>query len=352
MVTTLLKSNARRLLVRSGAVDAMWRGLGTGLYIFNYHRVGDAERTEFDPNVFSCDAAHFRAQIELLKSRFRVVTIKETLETLSRGKPREHLALITFDDGYRDNFTTAYPILRDLGVPATFFLPTDFIGTSKIQWWDEIAWLVRHTQVDELKVSFTPQPIPVSHARIGNTIRRVLTAFKRAASNGEQKLAELRKALGVTMPSSASEQLFMSWDEAREMRAGGMDIGSHSHSHRILSHLSLAEQETELRTSKAILERELGEKVPSIAYPVGARDSFTQDTERLTQAAGYEVGFSFIAGINREAAPRFALRRIAVEENASPESLKITTLRATEAAQRVTSFAQSLRRRRGSTQVH
>lgn len=352
MVTALLKSNARKLLSKSGAIDLLWNSLGPGLYIFNYHRVGDASATDFDPNVFSCDGARFRAQVELIRSRFRVITIDETLKVLATGKPTEPLALITFDDGYRDNFTTAFPILRELGVPATFFLPTDFIGTNKLQWWDEIAWLVRHTTLNEIKVSFTPHPIRVRRDEIGMTIRRVLTAFKRAASSGEQKLDELRSTLGTPAPKTNVEQLFMSWDEAREMRAGGMDIGSHSHSHRILAHLSLQEQESELRNSKAILERELGETVPSIAYPVGAHDSFTRDTERLTKDAGYQVGFSFISGINRAGSlPRFALRRIAVEENASPDTLKITTLRATEAAQKVMSLVDSVRNRQ-ELQVH
>lgn len=352
MVTALLKSNARKLLTKSGALDLLWNSLGPGLYIFNYHRVGDASSTDFDPNVFSCDATRFKAQVELVRSRFRVITIAETLRVLAAGQPTEPLALITFDDGYRDNFTTAFPILRELGVPATFFLPTDFIGTSKIQWWDEIAWLVRHTGVDEIAVSFTPHPIRVRRDQIGLTIRRVLTAFKRAPSSGEQKLAELRTALRASMPQSVIEQLFMSWDEARQMRAGGMDIGSHSHSHRILAHLSLEEQASELRNSKAILERELGETVPSIAYPVGAHDSFTRDTERLANDAGYQVGFSFINGINRSGSlPRFALRRIAVEENATPDALKLTTLGATEAAQKAMSLVDTLRKRQ-KVQVH
>lgn len=346
MIVSLLKRNTRKVLARSGAIDLMWKQLGSGLYVFNYHRVGDPNATEFDPNVFSCDGSHFRAQVELIRSRFRVVTIKETLEELDAGRSSAALALITFDDGYRDNFTTAFPILRELGVPATFFVPTDFIGTRKIQWWDEIAWLVRHTNATEIATSFTPQPIPVRRSEIGMTIRRVLTAFKRAPTSGEEKLNELRRVLGCTMPENAAEQLFMTWDELREMRAAGMDIGSHSHTHRILSHLSLDEQTDELRGSKAILERELGEPIHSIAYPVGARDSFTNDTERLTREAGYRVGFSFIGGVNRAQPPRFALRRIAVEENASPEALKITTLRATETAQRLTSVVDSLRGRR------
>jgi peptidoglycan/xylan/chitin deacetylase (PgdA/CDA1 family) len=149
------------------------------------------------------------------------------------------------------------------------------------------------------------------------------------------------------MPESAKESLFMTWDEARKMHADGMDIGSHSHTHRILSHLSLSEQDMELRNSKAILERELGETVPSIAYPVGAHDSFTPDTERLANDAGYRVAFSFINGINRTGSmPRFALRRIAVDENASPDDIKMATLRATRAAQRLTSLIQSVRRRK------
>ena len=115
---------ARAVLGRSGILDDIWRGLAPGVYIFNYHRIGDSTKTDFDPNVYSCDEAHFFAQVEFIARRFRVIGIRDLIEgVLGKGSATEPLAMITFDDGYRDNFTAAFPILKAAGVPAVFFIP-------------------------------------------------------------------------------------------------------------------------------------------------------------------------------------------------------------------------------------
>ncbi len=104
-----------------------------------------------------------------------------------------------------------------------------------------------------------------------------------------------------------------------------MDIGSHTHTHRILSHLDAKAQEYELGTSKDILEGLLGEAVDTIAYPVGARGSYGPETCRIAASLGYSLGFNFIAGVNRlpNNSP-LDLNRFAVEENAAPARLKAT----------------------------
>jgi peptidoglycan/xylan/chitin deacetylase (PgdA/CDA1 family) len=291
------RAQATELLTSSGLLGALWGRLEPGVYVFNYHRIGSPEETPFDPNVFSCDIEHFRRHVELVTSRFRVINTAELVSLMTNGgKIDAPLAMFTFDDGYRDNFTGAYPVLRDAGISASFFLPTAFIGTREIQWWDEIAWLVKHTDQTSLTADFLQSPLSIDRGDIATTIRKILTAFKRAPGVGADKVADIRANLKVSVPQDQIETLTLSWDDAREMAANGMDIGSHSHTHRILSHLSVDEQKDELRRSKDALEQELSAPVTSIAYPVGAIDSFTHDTEEIARSCGYQVGFSFIPG--------------------------------------------------------
>lgn len=314
----------RTILSRTGVLDDIWRNLSSGVYIFNYHRIGDPKKTDFDPNVFSCDEEHFAQQVQFLKERFRIIGVDELVDgVLTKKRVTEPLALITFDDGYRDNFTGAFPILREAKVPAVFFIPTSFVGTGQVPWWDEIAWMVRHTKLRSVELPFTDVRVELRDRPVQFAIRDVLTAFKRSPGDAADKVEALRRALDCRLSDSEVADLFVSWDDLRAMRAGGMDIGSHTHTHRILSHLSGAEQLEELRSSKQSLEANLGARIDSIAYPVGAVDSFTEETMALTKQCGYQVGFSFIDGVNvGSELSRFAMLRIAVEDNATPTDLQ------------------------------
>jgi len=134
----------------------------------------------------------------------------------------------------------------------------------------------------------------------------------------ERYLAMLEVACGVERLERADPPLFLDWNQAREMAAGGMSIGSHTHSHRILSKLSAAEQTEELAQSRDVLEREITRPVESLAIPVGLRNSFNSDTEQALSAARYRVAFSFYGGVNRlQDLQRFDIKRIGVDGDMS-----------------------------------
>ncbi len=117
--------------------------------------------------------------------------------------------------------------------------------------------------------------------------------------------------------------LFLDWNQAREMRSAGMDIGSHTHSHPLLAHLTPLAQEQELAESKAILESELRSTIPSVAYPDGGRTSYNGDTTSIARRLGYRLGFSFIRHINRlPLADPLQIGRLAVSEDINTGSLR------------------------------
>lgn len=312
-------------------LDFLWSRLPVGLYVFNYHRVGDAEATPFDPNVFSCDADTFREHVRLFKAHFDVLDAESLTRVVRDGALKRRAAVLTFDDGYRDNFTTAFPILQEENATALFYLPTALIDTPTIPWWDEIAWLVKNTKETTIRASFIHSPIPRVANKIQATIGQVLAAFKASPTPAEVKVGELRSALKCTLAESKHGPLFMSWSEAKAMSDGGMDIGSHAHSHQILAHLSREEQRRELELSKGILEERIGRPIETVAYPVGTEQAFNKDTLALAAACGYKVGFSYIQGVNTPGKMRqFELRRVAVDGNANAQALKVATLLATD----------------------
>jgi peptidoglycan/xylan/chitin deacetylase (PgdA/CDA1 family) len=297
--------------------------LPNGLYCFNYHRIGEANLTEYDPNVYSCDEANFTEHMQYINKHFTVVTLDDIAEILKGKITEKRYALITFDDGYIDNYSKAFPILLKNKISATFFLATNFINNSEIPWWDRIAYLIRHAQVDEVKLKNWPDSVVLCKANIANSIKQVLELVK--VNNGStiaEVIAELEQKLQIPNTELTSKKsLFMTWDMAREMNDAGMDFGSQTCSHRIMSHLSIDEQDHEAKASKELIEKELNSSIKAFAYPVGGKDSFTADTIEIIKIY-YQVSFSFISGINTSKhLNEFSIERISVDSNCNATQL-------------------------------
>ena len=270
------------------------------LMILNYHRIGDASKTPYDPGVFSATAEEFDAQITYLKRRYRIVTLEEVRDVVRGDSLSEPLVLITFDDGYVDNYTSAFPILRGHNVQGTFFLPTAFIGTGTLPWWDVIAFIVKRSQRKTIHLHYPEKATFVlKPERLPEIIMRILQLYKQPSmQESERFIFELESSCESSRPSDHSERCFLNWDEAREMRRAGMAFGSHTHSHEILSKLSPVQQLLELIKSREVLERQLDHPVDTLAFPVGQKDTFSLETLLMLGSAGYRAAFSFYGGLN------------------------------------------------------
>ena len=147
----LNKSFLKSLLIRfSGYETYKWLTRKDGLYCFNYHRIGDSTLTPFDPNIYSCTAEAFKMQLRFIKKHFQIITLDEAILLTKNQQPlNKRYALITFDDAYIDNYEIAYPILKEQKISAVFFIPTDYVDSAIIPWWDEIAWMLKNTTKKE-----------------------------------------------------------------------------------------------------------------------------------------------------------------------------------------------------------
>lgn len=269
------------------------------LIVLNYHRIGEPAETSYDAEVYSALPRELDAQVSFWKRRFHVATLEEAIDMVD--KPNRHRGtsvLLTFDDGYIDNFESAFPILAGHGVQGVFFLPTAFIGTNRLSWWDQIAYMVKHSRRNRIRLATPPCEFDLAADGMNAVIANLLDLYRTTSESGSEAfLAQVEEACDSPRPDG-SQRTFMNWEEAAAMARGGMAIGSHTHSHEILSRLPEDEQFRELATSRAILEKRLGSPVHSLSYPIGLRACFSAATQRSAERAGYRIAFSFYGGFN------------------------------------------------------
>jgi len=287
------------------------------LLVLNYHRVGNAEEDLFDPRVFSATGDELHEQISYLKRRFSLVTLEEALafiEGKEASKKARCRILLTFDDGYLDNHKIAFPVLRAQGVQGVFFLATGIMGSSHVPWWDHIAYLLRTAQNRKFNLRYPADlGVNLDTEGLARSILNIVTLYERDDNTDPGRfLSELREAAkGSKLPETLRR--FLNWEEAREMVEGGMAIGSHSHSHPVLSQLHADEQRQELSQSRALLREGLGVAVETLAYPFGGPRTYSDVTQRVAREAGYAASFCFHGGTNLAGATRrYAVNRVGV----------------------------------------
>jgi peptidoglycan/xylan/chitin deacetylase (PgdA/CDA1 family) len=295
------------------------------LLVVTYHRIGRTSDCPYYDAVVSASPGTFREQVRYLRDHFRLMTLAELIAPAGDGlRVAEPSALITFDDGYRDNFDEALPILQSLGAPATFFIPTGFFESPRLPWWDHAAWVVKRTGRGRISLD-RPDPMTLDLEGGPDARRAALMmviglylAGRIDDEAGFRRHLEERAEVEVD-EDALGRALFMTWDQVRHLAASGMAIGSHTHDHRRLATLSEEEQRREMAESRRILERELGRPVEALAYPFGWAGTFDGTSERLAREAGYRLAFSSIEGVNRPGATDpFALRRLGIGYADSP----------------------------------
>jgi peptidoglycan/xylan/chitin deacetylase (PgdA/CDA1 family) len=303
----------------------------TVLLVLTYHRIGNASECPYDSDVFSATADELDGQVRFFKRNWGVVGLDEAIEIVEgKKKPKGAAVLLTFDDGYLDNYELAVPILATHRVQGVFFLPTAYIGTDRIPWWDAIAFIIKNSRRSNFELNYpSPRRFDVAAEGEQKVIRQVLGLYKSTViENSECFIAALEEACDAARPGGM-QRLFMNWEEAAKMVAKGMAVGSHTNRHEILSKLSAEEQNDELASSKAILERRLVVPVRSLAYPVGLRGTFSSDTLAAAERAQYSIAFSFYGGVNIAGEiERYDVRRIPVDYGAVERLQLETTLSA------------------------
>lgn len=332
--------NKRHLLKRTLSVTGGLRLLESvpvwnGLLVLNYHRIGSTGDSLFDHALWSATQDDFDAQVQLLASNFDVIGLEDlrsALDDLSASVRRpwqsHRFAMITFDDGYLDNFDLALPVLETHSVPGVFFITSGFLDSGRLAWWDEIAWMVRTSPRNHVDLSqrWLSEPLSIEADCRDASIQRLLRRYYRLDSTETDAfLDELAEATSAgRAPDGLGADLWMNWDNVRSMQSSGMSIGAHTVTHPVLSRLSADDQNLEVCESRLRLEHETGVPVSALSYPVGNREAFNDATRAALTQNGFDWAFSYYGGHVRGGSEldRFDIPRVAVESDVTLEDFR------------------------------
>lgn len=289
---------ASRLLFRSGLGQLLAGAMPwSGVLVLNYHRIGDGSRSQFDRGLWSATAEAFAEQIRLFKSHLDLISLDDLPDALARRRGR--YGLITFDDGYRDNYEVAFPILKAEGARAAFFIATGFIDNPRLPWWDEIAWMTRTSRRQGIELSeWLASPLSFDEPDRERAVRTLLRVYKSMPADSTEKyLDAIAQATGSGRCSiELSKDLWMTWDMIREMHAAGMTIGGHTVNHPLLTRVSPQRQREEIQGCVARLTEIIGQPPRYFSYPVGGKDAFDNVTRDCLKEAGIRCAFSYYGG--------------------------------------------------------
>jgi peptidoglycan/xylan/chitin deacetylase (PgdA/CDA1 family) len=298
------------------------RSRAGALRILAYHRIvaGPWNEFAFDEELISATPEAFEAQMRFVKKNFDVVSFRD-LDTCDReGRPWPKRALIvTFDDGYRDNLTQAFPILRDLDLPATIFLATGHIGRAELFWWDIIAYCLKHTELTNVALPVVRnESFKLDSSKAKRAAIDFLLAWAKAAPDEERNtlVENLPSILNMRIPENIAHGMHLSWDEVRQMVKGNIEFGSHTVNHPILNRVDTEHLLYQARESKATIESELNEPVLSFAYPAGTRACRSQAVQDAVASCGYRFGVVYDQGVDSQP-DRALLPRIHVDRDQS-----------------------------------
>jgi peptidoglycan/xylan/chitin deacetylase (PgdA/CDA1 family) len=289
------------------------------LTILTYHRVDEPDaRPDLMPSLISATPADLAAQVEMVARDFDPVSMRDVLAALEdpRRLPRRAV-LVTFDDGYRDFASNAWPVLRAASVPATLFVATAFSADPSMRfWWDRLWAAVRTTTRTSLETPIGVFPVGADDAKstVGQ-LRAWLKDLDHDATLSE--VARIVDALDVA-GSAATEPAVLDWDDLRRLAGEGVTLAPHTRNHPLLDRVDIERAVNEIADSFKDLERETGaiaSPVPVLAYPSGAHGESAVEAARR---AGMELAMTTRRGGNdMRRADRYRIRRINVGGRAS-----------------------------------
>jgi len=263
----------------------------------------------------------------ILKRRFVVLSIEEFADRMNRKVSFDDAScLITFDDGWRDNFTHALPILQRHSLPAVVFLPVNFIGGRRLFWQEQLTRLVFHAVMQTRKEAWRRERFLELLATVHLASMLDLPdddprpAIMEAV--GQQKgldtskinttLATLAEELSIQVEEIEYTDGFLDWGQVESMSRQGIAFGGHGAEHRLLTLVPINEARDEIRAAKDVINGRLKEKVLTFSYPNG---NWSPDVVNLLKESGYRIAFTTQPGFVKCENDPFTVRRINVHES-------------------------------------
>ncbi len=297
--------------------------------VLTYHRVladDDLPRSWSHPAII-VRRRTFERHLAAIRRHFDVLSLATFAERVESGQPFDRPScLVTFDDGWLDTYSQAWPALRAAGLSATVFLPVDFIGANRMFWQEQgsalLASIAERASRDaafaaRARTALAPHGLDGVLGLSGAALRQAIVDAMQThkledPARQQSPLPTLMELAADAGHVANGVDAFMTWAQAREMAGHGITFGGHGATHRLLTTLPAAEIEAEVRDSRVALERELPGHTRAFCYPNGNWSPAVADA---VAANGFRVAFSTERGTVGPDSPRFALQRFNMHED-------------------------------------
>ena len=319
----LYRTGSQQLLERIAKSRVVLRRPGTiqlkpcsrpRLAILCYHRVG----TGGVPLYSQLAPQIFESQMRYLRKHYRLISLDGLIAEITNPSTTEPSIAVTFDDGYRDLFTHALPILASYQIPATVFLTAGAIETGEVAWYDRIFLALRIAPGPALDFPLD-QPRQFSLASDSERMRaavEIITFMRRIAPAQRHAMCAVLESK-VQLPLEQLRDRMLTWDQVRAMDRAGICFGAHTMTHPVVSSLTAAELDWELRESKRMIEDRLDRPVRHFAFPFGKHHECGDSALTLLPQLGYVSASTTEPGLNSSGSNPFELKRISMDDSAS-----------------------------------
>jgi peptidoglycan/xylan/chitin deacetylase (PgdA/CDA1 family) len=246
--------------------------------ILCFHRVKKADGSLFDDRVTVTDPDLFKRLLKYVRSLgYRFVPLERIIESTSKPRP-ERVAAITFDDGFKDLFQNAYPILKKLAIPFTLFLTTSTVDSERLLWLHKL-----YVAIDKLTAINRPDILRkyFDLQDVDQDLRKIVGNIVQANNKTDNEIlaSNLANEAGLSeiMEREIAKNLYLTKVELLEMQEYGLSIDPHGHEHLSLPDLSRVDTKKEIETSVDYIRQEFHRKPTVFCLPFGRRNQFVQE---------------------------------------------------------------------------
>lgn len=269
----------------------------------------------------------FEYQLKYFKKNYSVLKLSEVIDRIQNGlKLPDYTGVITFDDGYKNNLTIAYPILKQLQVPGTIFLVTGGISNHVLCWPDILYLGIKNTSRESIDLrKYGLECYPLQTLREKEIAEKEIVEHLKSIpfSKKDELINEILKLLSVQINTKDTPFDLLMWEEIKIMSGEGLvEFGAHTVFHNILSQMDGREMEMEIIESCKAIEQHLGVSCQSFAYPNGRRVDFNSESKEILKAKGVICSLSTIPGLNDVNEDLYELKRLSLGADISNTRFK------------------------------
>ncbi|MBN1602875.1 MAG: polysaccharide deacetylase family protein [Chitinispirillaceae bacterium] len=285
--------------------------------ILMYHRVVDPSKTDefIEPGMYVTPKT-FKMHLKLLAGYFDVISLQHLFERSATSSKKPQCA-ITFDDGWLDFYTNAYPLLQETKTPATVFLPTDFIGTKQWFWTDRLASILKKSKVSPAQPASNSIVSQISQLS-GSLYSRIDAALKLLKPHSLETIGKVLGELEILYCNGSNtiqKRAFLDWYDCRTLKnSGHVTFGSHTAQHSILTSENerRCKEELEISRKKLLDEDVVNRSFIPFCYPNGG---FSQECARIVEKTGYHCAVTTKMGWTDSTSNRFTLNRVGLHQD-------------------------------------